>query len=472
MNDQLKALEATARQLEPANEERNALAATVLQYANNFIDNIEQTPAYEPYDATADPFPGMPIVDEGKPVGELLQFIGEHVDGVGLNPASGGHLGYIPGGGIFGAALGDLLADVSNRYAGIFVPGPGAVRMENYLLSWMANMVGYPATAAGNLASGGSIANLIAIVTARDRNGLEPANYNNAVVYLTEQRHHCVDKALRIAGLGNCHVRDVPMDANYRLQAEALQRMVDEDRAAGRNPWLVVGNAGSTDTGAVDPLHAIGTIAKAEGLWFHIDAAYGGFFMLTEHGKELMRGIELSDSIAMDPHKGLFLPYGLGAVLVKDARALFDSHHYSANYIQNDSEGGHLSPADLSPELTKHFRGMRLWLPLQLHGLKPFVAALEEKLLLARYFRERLLQVPGYVVGPAPDLSVVIYRFVPKAGNDTEANVAIAQSVSKDGRVFISYTTIDGVLWLRLAVLAFRTHQREVDILLEQLRAV
>lgn len=464
----LSRLETQARKLEPTQQQRAVTTQAVLAYAHNFIDKIETAPAFLPTDHSRDPFPELPVSESPRPINEVLQFVEKHVDGVGLNPASGGHLGYIPGGGIYNAAMGDLLADVTNRYAGVYVPGPGAVRLENYLIRWMAELVGYPTTAHGNLASGGSIANLMAIVAARDNANLQPEQYKNAVVYLSEQRHHCVDKALRIAGLASCHVRFVPLDERFRMKPEALRAMMEADRQAGLLPWLVVANAGSTDTGAVDPLQAIGRLANQHKVWFHIDAAYGGFFLLTEHGRSLMQGTELSDSIAMDPHKGLFLPYGLGALIVKRAETLANPHHYQANYIQNDTTT--LSPADLSPELTKHFRGMRLWLPLQLHGLAPFRAALEEKLLLARYFRQQLMQLPGWHVGPEPDLSVVIYRFQPATGDANTANTNIAQRVIDDGRVFISYTTINGTVWLRLAVLAFRTHKSTIDCLLEQLK--
>ena len=185
--------------------------------------------------------------------------------------------------------------------------------------------------------------------------------------------------------------------------------------------------------------------------------------------KDHFKGVNRCDSFIIDPHKGMFLPYGLGAVLIRDGEAMRRSHYYQANYMQDALENAlQVSPADVSPELTKHFRGLRMWLPMQLFGLGPFRAALSEKRLLALYFYERVRDM-GFTVGPEPDLSVVIYRYIPESGDVNAFNKQLIQAVQQDGRIFISSTLIDGVFWLRLAVLCFRTHRREVDLLLEML---
>ena len=399
-----------------------------------------------------------------------MELLAANVDTPGLNPASGGHLGYIPGGGIYYSALGDYLADVFNRYAGIFYASPGAVRMENMLIRWMNSIVGYPETAAGNLTSGGSLANLIAIVTARDACGIKSENMTRSVIYLSEQAHHSIDKAIRIAGLRECVVRHLPLDEKYRIIPDELDKQIDNDRSDGLNPFLIIASAGTTDVGAIDPLAAIGEISKRHGLWYHIDAAYGGFFVLTDEGRDKLKGIDTSDSLVIDPHKGLFLPYGLGVVLVKNAQALRESHRYMANYMQDAaSSTDEASPADLSPELTKHFRGLRLWLPLMLHGVAPFRACLEEKLLLAKYFHAEVRKL-GFESKIEPELSVVTYRWLPKTGDANTFNKVLLQTVVADGRVFISSTMLDGEFTLRFACLAFRTHLSTVDMLLSVLK--
>ncbi len=477
MRDAIRALETTARLLEPPSSERAAIRNDVLRYTERFLDEIYTLPAYT---VTADKGKGLydsPIGEEPMEIGPILRLIEEHVDRPGLNPASYGHLGYIPGGGIYASALADYIADVTNRYAGVFFAGPGAVRMENLLIRWMAELTGYPSDCGGNLTSGGSIANLIGIVAARDAHNITAAKIPTAVIYLTDQAHHSVDKAIRIAGLAEAIVRRVPVDALYRMDVAALERMLLEDKKNGLTPFLIIAAAGTTDTGAVDPLHAIGDLADAHDCWFHCDGAYGAFFALCEEGKKILAGMNTSHSLVMDPHKGLFLPYGCGGVLVRRRDDLYRSFWYQANYLLDAlNSAEELSPADLSPELTKHFRGLRLWLPLKLHGLRPFRACIEEKLLLARYFWQELQTVPGFEVGPFPDLSVVTYRYVPKRGDADAFNRRLLEEVQKDGHVFISSTRLRGTFILRLAVLAFRTHLETIEyalrILTEKARQI
>jgi aromatic-L-amino-acid/L-tryptophan decarboxylase len=466
MKEKLLELEKISRLLEPSSDARAAMRDQVISYSEDFLDRIEEIKTYNVSDEKGAGLLLSPISETGIGIDEAISLLRANVDGPGLNPASGGHLAYIPGGGIYYSALGDYLADVFNRYSGIFFAGPGAVRMENMLISWMNGIVGYPREAAGNLASGGSIANLIAIVTARDARGINAKDIERSVIYLSDQAHHSVDKAIRIAGLAECVVRRLPLDEKYRIVAAELEKQVVSDVKDGLNPFLAVASAGTTDVGAIDPLVDIADIAERHGLWYHIDAAYGGFFLLTEEGRQKLAGIERSDSLVIDPHKGLFLPYGLGVVLIKDRSAMRASHYYQANYMQ-DAVGlaEEPSPADLSPELTKHFRGLRLWLPLKLHGVGPFRACLEEKLLLAKYFYEEVRKL-GFICDVEPELSVVVYRYAPARGDANEFNKRLLDEVVADGRVFISSTMLDGKFTLRFACLAFRTHLKTVDTLL------
>jgi glutamate/tyrosine decarboxylase-like PLP-dependent enzyme len=289
---------------------------------------------------------------------------------------------------------------------------------------------------------------------------------------MTSQAHHSLEKALRIAGLGDSHIRRVDMDELYRMSPQALEAAVEEDKKRSLRPWLVITSAGTTDAGAVDPLDDIATIAHTHGLWHHIDASYGGFFVLCEEGRKRLPGIGDGDSIMMDPHKSLFLPYGCGAVLVRDREMMRAAHYYQANYMQ-DIVGAEdeYSPADHSPELTRHFRGARLWLPLKLFGLRPFRACLEEKLLLAQHFYEEIQKIDGFEAGPAPQLSVVTYRYVPRRGDADEFNKRLVEEIQKDGRVFITSTMLDGKFTLRMAAMAFRTHLDTIETALSILAA-
>ena len=466
LRQKLRELEQESRKLEPSPNDRRAARESVLAYSERFLDQIESLKAFEVSEDKGHGLLNSPITENGIGIDEAISMISDNVDKPGLNPASGGHLAYIPGGGIYYSSLGDYLADVFNKYAGVFYASPGAVRMENMLIRWMNDVVGYPATASGNLTTSGSLANMIAIVVARDARGIKARDIERSVIYLSKQTHHSVDKAIRVAGLGECIIRFLPLDERYRIKADELEKQIESDKAAGLNPFLVVASAGTTDVGAIDPLPEIGEIATRHALWYHIDAAYGGFFILTDEGKEKLRGLELSDSLIIDPHKGLFLPYGLGVVLVRNVDDLKRSYRFDAHYMQDAFAGpDELSPAELSPELTKHFRGLRLWLPLKLHGLAPFRACLEEKLTLAKYFHAEVQKL-GFVSDLEPELSVVTYRYEPDHGDANEFNKKLLEAVVADGRVFISSTVLNGKYTLRFACLAFRTHLKTVDTLL------
>lgn len=480
MRKTIQQLEQSARLLDPSLQQRKDWNQAIHQYADNFLNDIETAKGYVTSETQGSGITDLPFSETSKNLPELLKLLDKEVDSQGINAASGAHLGYIPGGGVFPTAMGDYIAAVTNKYVGMFFASPGGVRIENQLIRWMCGLVGYPENSLGNLTSGGSIANLIAIVTARDAKEITSKKVEKAVIYLTEQVHHCVQKAIRIAGLNEAVIRYIPMDEQYKMDADYLEVQVRVDKKNGLIPFLVVGSAGTTDVGAVDPLERIGTIANEHNLWFHVDAAYGGFFLLTENIKntdgtnlkDLFAGVELSDSLAIDPHKGLFLAYGLGAVLIKDVKSQMNAHFYRANYMQDATDfnpADEPNPADLSPELTKHYRGLRMWLPLHLFGIAPFRACLEEKILLTRYFYEEVQKI-GFEVGNYPELSVAIYRFIPKDGNANVFNERLVQHLQKDGRIFVSSTNLKGIYWIRIAILSFRTHLNHIDLYLEILR--
>ncbi len=472
--EKISALASISDQLEPSERERDQYNQQIQQYADRFINTIHDRNAF----SNGKVNPGsLAINGEKKSLEELLDLYTKEVTANGINPASGGHIGYIPGGGIFAAALGDFLADITNEYAGMYYASPGAVTIENELINWMKSVFGFPDNAIGNLTSGGSIANLIALTAARDQHQIKGTQINRSVIYLSPQVHHCIHKAIRIIGLEDIVIRELNLDEKFRIDPNYLEQQIMQDEANGLYPFCVIASAGTTDTGAVDPLEDIGTIASAHSLWYHIDAAYGGFFILTGSKKHLFKGIERADSLVIDPHKGMFLPYGTGAVLVKDKKAVFHSHHYLANYMQDAiADDLDLNPADVSPELTKHFRGLRMWLPLQLHGIEPFVACLEEKLLLTQYFRNQLVDI-GFEVGPEPDLSVSYFWYPSKnmpaghAGLDENTfNKKLMELIHQDGRVFLSSTVLEDKFVIRMAILSFRTKLKTVDKAIEMVK--
>ena len=475
MEDLIRKINAFAEQagiIEPDAGRRRELLGAVNDYTERFLETLPDRPAFN---FTEDMGAGLydsPITEEGMDIGEILRIYKENVDDQALCAVSGKFFGYIAPCSMYYSALGDYMAAVMDEYAGEFSSSPGAVRMEYQLLDWMAELVGYHAgTAKGVLASGGSIATLTCIVTAREAHGLNAEDYPRAVVYHTRFTHHCVAKSLHIAGLGGCVMRAVPTDADFRMDPDSLAEMIRTDRAAGLQPWLVVSSAGTTDLGNVDELDRIGALAREHGLWFHVDAAYGGFFILCDLVRHRFRGIEMSDSVVMNPHKGLHTPFGLGAALIRDGEHLYRSHYYTADYLQDRAfHRQELSPADVSPELTRHFRALRLWLPLKLIGVAPFRAMLSEKLLLTRYAWQRLQSTPGFEVGPEPELSILVFRYVDVEGDVDEFNRKLVEALRRDGTIFLTSTLIDNVYMLRLSILSYRTHIDTIDLAIDVIR--
>src|SRR5690554_2339932 len=474
MKDRLLALEKESQLLEPSVDIQDQLQKLTHDYSDRFMSSISTQKAYQSFDKSVNKILDDPIGEEASNFEEIFQTIEHKIVPPGLNPSSGTHFGYIPGGGLFSSAIGDYITAITNRYAGVYFSSPGAVALETRLVNWMAELIGYSKSAGGFLSSGGSIANLTAIVTARENAELKANDFPKAVVYLSEQAHHCVDRGLIISGMRECVKRNIPLDEHFRIKSTELAKQIQKDRAEGLIPWMIVASAGTTDVGAIDPLHEIAIIAQKEKLWLHVDAAYGGFFLLTDEGKAQLKGIELADSVVLDPHKGLFLPYGSGALVVKDVEKLAVAHRYDANYMQDTKmDGGMYSPAELSPELSKHFRGLRMCMPLKIHGVKAFRSAVEEKRLLALYAWENLDEVEDIEVGPKPELTVFTFRWNPGGvKNLDELNQQIQNYVLADGRVFLSTTRINNEFRFRFVVLSIRTHLKEVEQFLQVFKEV
>lgn len=289
MDEIVKKLDELARAsaaLEPGPKERHKHLRQVEAFVNSFLATTETEKAF----VKGHPRPGIfALTNQPKKLTELLEIYESEVSRIGINAASGGHVGYIPGGGIYLSALADYLADVTNEFAGMYFASPGAVTIENEMLNWLKSIFGFPKSAVGNLTSGGSIANLIALTAARDHHGVKSAAIPNSVIYTSPQVHHCIQKSLRIIGLEDVQIRYLELDKNYKINPDSLSIEIEKDKAAGLNPFLVIASAGTTDTGAIDPLQSIAMIAKDHGLWFHVDAAYGGFFILVPEKKQLLQ---------------------------------------------------------------------------------------------------------------------------------------------------------------------------------------
>ncbi|XP_019626593.1 PREDICTED: tyrosine decarboxylase 1-like [Branchiostoma belcheri] len=471
-------LAAQASLLDPGPDQRQQWTAECSSCTEEYLQKLS-TPAEKAY---LQPEPGQALTpqdgfiqEDPTDIDHLLREFSSSIGDAGLRAGHGGHVGYIGTGGLFPSALGDFLAAAFNPYSAIESTSPGGVHMSNMLLKWMATLFGYPEGHAGNLTSGGTAATLIAMATARDARKLHSKDFHRAVVYVTKLTHHCYAKALNVIGMYHCIRREVPMDNSYRMDPSRLDELINEDTKNDLIPFMIIGTIGSTDVGSVDPVDALTSVAERHGTWLHVDAAYGGFFSLCESTRHYFSGVERSDSIVVDPHKGLFLPYGTGVVLVREGRLLLQSNtaHSPGVCVQDATQHcTSVSPFQLSFELTTHFRAPRLWLPLKLFGLKPFRSALEEKLLLAKYFYHKVKEIPGMTTLKPPDLSVVVFHYhdTSLGGSADDFNRRLLDAILKDGRIFLSSTTVEGVFCLRICVLTFRTHLRHIDLCLSVIK--
>ena len=446
-----------AHALEPDRELRLELTETVVAYLNDWYDSASTMNGHgdELDAATLATFRTPP-----QETGRSLESIMSDLDLAGkdghMHP-SGGHLSYIPNSGMYTAALAEFLAAGLNRYTGVASAAPGFSAIEHGVTDWLCSIFDLGDDAAGLLLSGGSMANFTGIVTARTSKLGD--DFFKGVLYVTRHTHHSAAKAARLAGFRADQVVTVEVDADRRMSIAALERQIADDRAAGREPFLVIASAGTTDTGTVDRIGEVADLAEREDLWLHIDAAYGGFFQLTDRGRAILHGIEQADSIALDPHKGLSIPFGVGALVVRDEAALVDAHLGRGAYLRDDDfYNGIRDIASLGPELSRPFRALSVWLPLQLHGIGPFRTALDKSLDTALHAYERLTGVNGIETVWKPDLSIVAFRF-----DDEEAGRAAWAAVVEDRKVHLSPTIIDDRFVLRFAVLNRRSTTDHID---------
>ncbi len=464
---------AGARVLEPDVRQMRARIDEVARRVVEHIATLAEQPSWGSDDALEvaraqcrfDP-PETPT-----PLPEALDFLFSEAVPRSYNTAGPGYLAYIPGGGLFDAALASFIATATNRYVGVSAAAPVLAQLEANVIRWFARIVGYPREARGFLTSGGSLANFGAVVTARHERLGE--KFLDGVLYASDQTHHSVRKAAMLAGFPEAHVRVLPTDARYRLLPEALGEAVRADRAAGLRPFLVVASAGTTNTGAIDPLEQIAGIAAREELWLHVDAAYGGFFLLTEPGRAAMRGIERADSLVLDPHKGLFLPYGSGCLLVRDGEALRRAHSLRAEYMPPMQEDPELVDlCEISPELSRPFRGLQAWLPIVLHGIGAFREYLLEKWQLARWAAGRLARIEGVEIVAEPQVTVVVWRLRADRLEQRERNALnreLLRRINERRRVYLTGTMLRGEFVIRICVLSFRTHRERLEMALEDI---
>jgi aromatic-L-amino-acid decarboxylase len=384
-----------------------------------------------------------------------------------------GYLAYIPGGGLYPAALADFIANTTNRFTGVWQAAPALVQLEANALDWLRAWMDFPPEARGLFTTGGSMATFNAIVCARERH--LGADIRRGVLYTSDQAHHSVLKSAKLAGVMSDRVRPIESDDCYRMRLDRLAGAIASDRRAGLTPFAVVSTAGTTNTGAVDPLDAIADLCAREGLWHHVDGAYGAFFYLCHAGREALRGLSRADSLTLDPHKGMFLPYGTGALLVRDGAHLRAAHEASAEYLPAmPHPADFYDPSQHGPELSRGFPGLRVWLSIKLFGAAAFREAIAEKRALAFGAFERVARLPGIVVDAPPELSLFAFHLTwPGATRKQEdaATRRLLDLTTAKRRVMITGCTTHGRFLGRVCVLSFRTHSEQIDALVEDVDA-
>ncbi|GLK78400.1 pyridoxal phosphate-dependent decarboxylase family protein [Methylopila turkensis] len=370
--------------------------------------------------------------------------------------------------------IGEALTAIANPHAGAWPQAEGPAAVEAALVRWFADAAGLPDTAGGLFVSGGSMANLTALVAARDA-ALGDDDRHLGAAYISSETHSSVAKALRIIGVAASRIRRAPVDADLRMDAGALAGMIAADRRAGLKPFAVVATAGSTNCGAIDPLHDIADVCAAERLWLHVDGAYGASIALCPEHRALLAGLERADSLSWDAHKWLFQTYGCGLVLVRDRARLFDSFSAGPDYLRDATpDDGATNFWDLGPELTRPARALKLWMTLRVMGLDAVAAAIGHGFRLAEAAEHALRATPDWVVATTAQCAIVTFRYAPEGLDDAAADAvteAAARRILAEGYAAVGATRIGGRVALRICAIHPETTIADIEETVRRLDA-
>ena len=385
-------------------------------------------------------------------------------------------LGYIPSCPTYPAVLGDWLATGFNFFAGVWSVAAGPNEVELTVLEWFRRWMGMPDGTRGLLTSGGSAATVTAVVAARHAAlGEDNAGLAQLTAYCSDQAHSSVAKAAWIAGITRANVRAIPTDASYRMRIDALRDAVAADRAAGLKPFLVCATAGATNTGAVDPLHELADLTAREKLWLHTDSAYAGFSVLTERGRALLDGLGRADSLTLDPHKWLYVPFECGCLLAKDPRTLEAAFSIHPEYLQDvRARDAEVNFADYGEQLSRYSRAMKVWFSVTHFGTAAIAAAQDQAMSLAELAERIVRESPDMEVLTPAQFGIVCFRLRPKGMTDPEElnafNERVNEKVNRTGFVLMSSTRLRGALSLRLCIPGYRTTEQDVRAVLDLVR--
>jgi len=415
-----------------------------------------------PVGAKGEPAKLVPLFDfdppeKGRDPNELLAQLEREVFPNNLHVDHPRFFAFVPGPNNFVSTMADALVAGFNVFNGTWLGGSAAAALELGVVRWLCRICGLPAAAGGLFVSGGSMANLTALVAAR--HALLQDRIDGAVIYFSDQTHSSVERALRVIGFLPEQLRKLPSDDSFRLSIQTLREAIAEDRADGLRPFCIVANAGTTNTGAVDPLNELSALAKAETIWLHVDGAFGAAAILSERGASLLRGIERADSISLDPHKWLFQSFECGCVLVRDVALLRSAFQIKADYLRDVHRATvEFNPADHGVQLTRSFRALKVWLSLQTFGVAAFREAIARGFELAELAERELRARKGWEILAPAQMATVCFRF----GKNDETQTQLVDLVMKEQFALLTSTELRGAAALRLCTINPRTSDQDI----------
>ncbi len=426
------------------------------------------------------------LPEESQPMASILREVEDKIFGNSTLYLSPRFLGYINSGGNQAAVLGELLASAVNQICAVWHFSPAASEVERRVIRWIAQFIGYPSEAGGCLLSGGSAGNLVGLAVARklkaqfDTASLGMRGGPPLTVYVSQEGHASIDKSMVLLGMGRNQLRKIPVRDDFTIDLDLLERQVTEDRKSGYYPICVVGNAGTTNTGSVDPLHALAEFCRKQDLWFHVDAAYGGPGAGTEAAGKLFRGLDQADSVVVNPHKWLYVQAEAACILVREPKALRHTFQVVADYLREESDAGADAPLDFkdySPQLHRNFRALKVWMTFKAYGATKLRAAIESNIEVMRYLADRIDESQDFILLAPVPLSVVCFQYrtldISIHGDQSyldDLNSRLLDALEKDGRVFLSGTKIHGKRVLRACSVNHRLRREDVDFLLDVIR--
>jgi aromatic-L-amino-acid decarboxylase len=434
--------------LELSPKEMRALGYRVVDLIADYFAHLPEKRVGTKGDpAVLRPLLRTPPPDQPTPPDEIFATLSRDVFSNMMNVGHPRFFAFVPVPSNFVSVMADALASGFNVFSGSWLGGSGSVALELAVIDWLRQWCGLPETAGGLFVSGGSMANLSAIVAAR--HAKLDDRIEGAVVYYSDQTHSSVDRAWRIAGFLPEQIRRIPSDAQFRLPLDELARRIAEDRATGLRPFAIVANAGTTNTGAIDPLPEIAEICKTNDMWMHVDGAYGAATALCDRGRALLRGLELADSLSLDPHKWLFQSIECGCVILRDAEILKRTYRITPEYLAEVHRNvNEVNPHDYGMLLTRSFRALRLWMSIQYFGLDAFRAAMERGFELAEFAESILRTMPRWEIVTPAHMGIVTFHH-PEADYKKLADAmladafALATSTVLKGRTVLRFCTIN-----------------------------